>query len=68
MLGSVASLPAVWSFADVANGLMAVPNLISLLVLNRVLVAETRRYLWEPGLEVTPASPLADARGTPPGS
>jgi AGCS family alanine or glycine:cation symporter len=48
MLGSVASLPAVWAFADIANGLMAVPNLISLLVLHRVLVAETRRHLWEP--------------------
>jgi AGCS family alanine or glycine:cation symporter len=47
MLGSVASLPAVWSFADVANGLMAVPNLISLLWLQGVLVAETRRYLWD---------------------
>jgi AGCS family alanine or glycine:cation symporter len=47
MLGSVASLPAVWSFADVANGLMAIPNLISLLWLHRVLVAETRRYLWD---------------------
>jgi AGCS family alanine or glycine:cation symporter len=59
MLGSVASLPAVWSFADVANGLMAVPNLISLLVLNRVIVAETRRYLWEPGVEgvAAPAQP-----------
>jgi AGCS family alanine or glycine:cation symporter len=47
MLGSVVTLKAVWSFADVANGLMAVPNLISLLALNRVLVAETREHLWE---------------------
>jgi AGCS family alanine or glycine:cation symporter len=68
MLGSVASLPAVWSFADVANGLMAVPNLISLLVLNRVLVAETRRYLWEPGAELASAPRLADAPGGPPRS
>ena len=30
MVGSVVSLPAVWSFADVANGLMAIPNLVSL--------------------------------------
>jgi AGCS family alanine or glycine:cation symporter len=64
MLGSVASLPAVWSFADVANGLMAVPNLISLLVLNRVIVAETRRYLWEPGAEgvAAPAQPAGTTR------
>jgi len=46
MVGAVTSLPAVWSFADIANGLMAVPNLISLLVLTRVVVAETRRDLW----------------------
>jgi AGCS family alanine or glycine:cation symporter len=58
MLGSVASLPAVWAFADIANGLMAVPNLISLLVLQRVLVAETRRYLWQPEPEPAPAVEL----------
>jgi AGCS family alanine or glycine:cation symporter len=58
MLGSVASLPAVWSFADIANGLMAVPNLISLLWLQRVLVAETRRYLWDARAEAAPAAEL----------
>jgi len=47
MVGSVASLPAVWSFADIANGLMAIPNLISLLALSGVIVAETRQHLWE---------------------
>ena len=47
MVGSVVSLPAVWSFADVANGLMAIPNLISLLALTHVIVAETRTHLWE---------------------
>ena len=46
-VGSVLSLPIVWSLADVTNGLMAIPNLISLLVLNRVLVSETKKYLWE---------------------
>jgi alanine or glycine:cation symporter, AGCS family len=51
MLGSVLSLPVVWSFADIANGLMAIPNLISLLVLNRVLVHETREFLWKGNLD-----------------
>lgn len=51
MVGSVASLPAVWTFADIANGLMAVPNLISLLVMSGVIVAETREYLWEGNLD-----------------
>ncbi len=51
MVGSVATLPVVWSFADIANGMMAIPNLISLLVLNGLLVSETRKYLWSGNLE-----------------
>ncbi len=51
MLGSVLSLPLVWSLADITNGLMAVPNLVSLLVLQSVIVAETRKYLWEDNLD-----------------
>lgn len=60
MVGSVATLKAVWSFADVANGLMAVPNLVSLLVLAKVVVADTDRYLWKGKLDDEapgPASP-----------
>jgi AGCS family alanine or glycine:cation symporter len=48
MVGSVASLGAVWAFADIANALMALPNLVSLLLLSGVIVDETRRHLWEP--------------------
>lgn len=48
MVGSVAALPAVWNFADIFNGLMAVPNLISLLLLAPVVAAETRKYINEP--------------------
>jgi AGCS family alanine or glycine:cation symporter len=44
MVGSVASLELVWTFADITNALMAVPNLISLIVLTPVVIAETRRY------------------------
>ncbi|MGE3177161.1 MAG: alanine/glycine:cation symporter family protein [Vicinamibacterales bacterium] len=43
--GSVFTLDFVWDFSDVANGLMAVPNLISLLLLSGVVAAETRTYL-----------------------
>lgn len=45
-LGSVAPLPIVWSAADITNALMAIPNLLSLLVLTHVVVGETRRHLW----------------------
>lgn len=51
MAGSVVSLPLVWDFADMMNALMAIPNLIALLALNGVIVAETRKYLWEGNLE-----------------
>jgi len=46
MVGSVATLPVVWSFADVANALMAIPNLIALWALNDILVSETQKHLW----------------------
>ncbi len=53
MVGSVSTLKAVWDFADVANGLMAVPNLISLLLLSHVVVGQTREYLWNGGLDAS---------------
>jgi len=49
MVGSVATLPTVWAFADIANGLMAVPNLISLIVLAPVIVTETKHYFRHSG-------------------
>jgi AGCS family alanine or glycine:cation symporter len=42
--GAIAKLDVVWTFADVMNGLMAVPNLIALLGLGGVVVAETKSY------------------------
>lgn len=42
-IGATTSLDLVWSLADVLNGLMAFPNLIGLLGLSGVIVAETRR-------------------------
>jgi len=45
-IGSVLTLPLVWSLADVTNGLMAIPNLISLIALNTVIFKETSEYLW----------------------
>lgn len=47
MAGSTIPLKAVWNFADIANGLMAIPNLISLIVLSGVIAAETKTYLWD---------------------
>lgn len=50
-VGATVSLPLVWSFSDIANALMAVPNLIALILLSGVVVAETRHYLWEGRIE-----------------
>jgi alanine or glycine:cation symporter, AGCS family len=49
--GSVATLSFVWDFSDLANGLMAVPNLIALLLLSNVVAADTRRYLTSGNLD-----------------
>jgi len=46
-LGSFVSLTIVWNLADCFNALMAIPNLISLLLLSGVIVGETRKYLWQ---------------------
>lgn len=43
-IGATASLNIVWSFSDIANGLMAVPNLIGLLALSGVLAKETNEF------------------------
>ena len=51
MIGSVLSLKAVWSFADITNALMAIPNLISLIFLNKIIVKETDEYLWQGNLD-----------------
>jgi len=48
-VGATVPLPIVWDFADIANGLMAMPNLFALLMLRQVVVDETRTALWEPG-------------------
>jgi AGCS family alanine or glycine:cation symporter len=34
----------VWDFADAANGLMAISNLVSLIALSGVMAAETRAH------------------------
>lgn len=51
--GSVANLYMVWSVADCMNALMAIPNLVSLLLLSGVLVRETQKYLWSGNLDQT---------------
>ena len=50
-IGSIANLSVVWNLADCMNALMAIPNLLSLLFLNGIIVHETRKYLWRNRLD-----------------
>ncbi|MCF3097656.1 sodium:alanine symporter family protein [Aeromonas australiensis] len=42
--GAFLHLDLIWLLADIVNGLMAVPNLIGLIGLRHVVIAETRAY------------------------
>ena len=44
MLGTVLSLDLVWLASDTFNGLMALPNLIALLLMAKVIVRETQDF------------------------
>lgn len=50
-IGAIIELKVVWTFADIFNALMAIPNLIALLLLSKVLVSETNKYLWSDRLD-----------------
>jgi AGCS family alanine or glycine:cation symporter len=41
---SIDKVESVWHLADIFNGLMAFPNLVALLLLTPVIMAETRKY------------------------
>lgn len=44
-IGPFMTVSAVWTIADIFNGLMAIPNLIALIALNGVVVSETNKYI-----------------------
>ena len=43
-IGPYMTVAAVWTIADIFNGLMAIPNMIALFALSGVVVKETRDY------------------------
>lgn len=47
-LGTVMDLTTVWAFADTANALMMIPNLIGLLFLYKVIRIETQKFFANP--------------------
>lgn len=42
--GAAIPMRLAWGFADIMNGLLAIPNLIAIIALSHVLVKETRYY------------------------
>jgi alanine or glycine:cation symporter, AGCS family len=50
-----------WTFSDIANGLMALPNLVGLLLLSPILAAESRRYFGFPDWK-NPEANIPDVR------
>ena len=50
-VGAVLNLSLVWGIADSMNALMAIPNLIALLLLSKVLIRETNKYLWSGNID-----------------
>ena len=44
-IGSTMSLGLIWNLSDITNGMMAIPNLIGLLLLSKIIKSETNKYL-----------------------
>ena len=43
-IGSTMSLGLIWNLSDITNGMMAIPNLIGLLLLSKIIKSETNKY------------------------
>ena len=51
-VGAMVELELIWSIADVANALMAFPNLIGIIGLSGVVVKEAKDYFEQESLEI----------------
>lgn len=52
-IGAIMPLELVWNIGSTAAVFMAIPNLFSLIMLAKLIVKETRHYLWEDRLDET---------------
>jgi AGCS family alanine or glycine:cation symporter len=57
-LGVIPSLNVVWEIADTLNALMTIPNLVAVLFLSGVIVAETKKYLKDDHINDTDTTPV----------
>lgn len=63
VIAPIVSLNLVWLIADTLNALMALPNLIAVLLLSPVIVAETKKYLNDiDAVDTEPIPYLEDLR------
>jgi AGCS family alanine or glycine:cation symporter len=54
VIGATMELDVAWTFSDLANGLMALPNLVGLLILSGLIARETKAYLnFDPELRAS---------------
>ena len=54
-VGATTEIGLAWTFADIANGLMALPNLVGMLILSGLIARETKAYLdFDPTLRARP--------------
>lgn len=47
-IGAIGGLKAVWGISDTLNGLMAIPNLIAVIMLYKVVIKMTKHYFNNP--------------------
>ena len=43
-IGAMVQIDVVWNLADLLNGLMAIPNMVAVILLNREIAELTERY------------------------
>ncbi|MBO3735336.1 alanine/glycine:cation symporter family protein [Glycomyces niveus] len=65
-LGAVTSLDLLWGLSDIANGLMALPNLIGLMMLTPLVYRETQEFFARPDWRLLPTNAVEDATDDPP--
>lgn len=65
-LGAVTSLDLLWGLSDIANGLMALPNLIGLMMLTPLVYRETKEFFARPDWRLLPTNAVEGATDTPP--
>ncbi len=51
MLGAIGVGDVAWAISDIANALMAIPNIIAVLLLSNLIAKETKHYVWDNNLD-----------------